>query len=564
MISKIANRDREAGRISIRAALALGILVLAAVLGITYVTVLPGFSSARNEPPALEISIASWLLRHSVPAAARAAVNPLGADQADITAGKNLYQEKCESCHAFDGRGKTEFGAATFPRVPDLIATSSAQTDGEIFYHIRNGIRNTAMPAWNLPERQIWQLVSFIRNLPPSAPGADPEQTDAATSATLASDYVGSEACASCHEETYARWKQTRMANVVRDPKLHPDAVLPDFSKPDPLLTFSLDSVALVYGSGWKQRYFRKVGDDYFPYPAQWDVKNETWRRYHVAENTDWWVPFYPDPGDNSQRPTGPLCDGCHSVDYNIQTKTPAEWNVGCESCHGAGSAHIDSPLQHNILNPARMNYVQANDTCIQCHSQGQPLENPIAGTYYDWPVGFRVGLELANFWKLEEHHPGEESFTHFADGSAHKNRMQGNDYVQSLMYARGVTCASCHDAHGTENPAMLKAPVKEICLTCHGPNTQSGPHTETLQAHTHHEIDSPGNDCVACHMPKIAQTISNVNVSSHTFRFITPEQSASLGVPNACTQCHQDETPEWATAALKTWKELSPWRMTR
>ena len=46
--------------------------------------------------------------------------------------------------------------------------------------------------------------------------------------------YVGSAACESCHKEIYARWKQTRMANVVRDPHEHPDAVIPDFSKPDP------------------------------------------------------------------------------------------------------------------------------------------------------------------------------------------------------------------------------------------------------------------------------------------------------------------------------------------
>ena len=55
--------------------------------------------------------------------------------------------------------------------------------------------------------------------------------------------------------------------------------------------------------------------------------------------NTDWWVPHY--PADNMQRPTGPLCDGCHSVNYNIQTKTVTEWNVGCEKCHGPGSEHV-------------------------------------------------------------------------------------------------------------------------------------------------------------------------------------------------------------------------------
>ena len=48
------------------------------------------------------------------------------------------------------------------------------------------------------------------------------------------------------------------MANVVRDPKEHPEAIIPDFSKPDPLLTFTKEEVAFVYGSGWKQRYFRK------------------------------------------------------------------------------------------------------------------------------------------------------------------------------------------------------------------------------------------------------------------------------------------------------------------
>ena len=55
------------------------------------------------------------------------------------------------------------------------------------------------------------------------------------------------------------------MANVVRDPRKHPDAIIPDLSKPDPLVSFSKDDIAFVYGSRWKQRYFTKIGDDYFP-----------------------------------------------------------------------------------------------------------------------------------------------------------------------------------------------------------------------------------------------------------------------------------------------------------
>ena len=98
--------------------------------------------------------------------------------------------------------------------------------------------------------------------------------------------YVGSAACKGCHESVYARWSKTRMANVVRDPREHPDAIIPDLSKPDPLLTFTKDDVALVYGSRWKQRYFKKVGDDYFVFPVQWDVAHKIWRRYFVANGT--------------------------------------------------------------------------------------------------------------------------------------------------------------------------------------------------------------------------------------------------------------------------------------
>ena len=85
---------------------------------------------------------------------------------------------------------------------------------------------------------------------------------------------------------------------------------------------------------------------------------------------------------------------------------------------------------------------------------------NPIEGKYYDWPVGFHVGQHLNDFWKLEDHKLGETTFTHFADGTAHKNRMQGNDFVTSLMYSRGVTCFSCHDPHGSDNDAMLRQPA--------------------------------------------------------------------------------------------------------
>ena len=68
--------------------------------------------------------------------------------------------------------------------------------------------------------------------------------------------YVGSVACQTCHAEIYERWSKTRMANVVRDPKRASRGDHSGSSKPDPLVTFTKDDIAFVYGSKWKQRYF--------------------------------------------------------------------------------------------------------------------------------------------------------------------------------------------------------------------------------------------------------------------------------------------------------------------
>src|SRR5438067_11099478 len=66
--------------------------------------------------------------------------------------------------------------------------------------------------------------------------------------AVAAPTYVGSAACKTCHGAIYARWQKTPMANIVRVPKEHPEAILPDLTKPDPLLTFKREDIALVYG----------------------------------------------------------------------------------------------------------------------------------------------------------------------------------------------------------------------------------------------------------------------------------------------------------------------------
>jgi len=537
----------------------LAVLVVGAIGGALLIR--RGFRATAT-PPVWEAALARSVRNLAIPGQERSRKNPLTATPDAPQQGRDLFLTECAPCHGIDGSGKTSLGSNLYPRVPDLRTSGTQKlTDGEIYYIIENGVQLTGMPAWGNEHRgspdSSWKLVLFVRSL---GPLTKEEQSQAASTAA-ATHYIGSQACEKCHGEIYRRWKKTPMANVVRDPRAHPDAIIPNLAT-NTVAKFTAEQVAFVYGSLWKQRYFTKIGDDYFPLPAQWDISNRAWRPYMVpTSGGDWWGAAY--PPDNLQRPTGPTCDGCHSVAYDIHTKQVAEWNVGCERCHGPGSEHVAHPSRGNILNPAHMDSVADNDSCIQCHSQGQPLNNPIEGKYYDWAVGYQVGVKLQDFWKLEDCALGHPNFYYFADCTAHKNRMQGNDFVQSVMYRHGITCSACHDVHGTENYAQLRKPASQICLDCHAPGGPNGPRAATLQEHTHHKDGSTGSQCIACHMPRIeTEGVPGAFVRAHTFRFISPDMTDKYQIPNPCTSCHKDESTAWAEGAMTHWTGHSPWRL--
>src|ERR1700731_4917278 len=188
---------------------ALVLLVLGAAGAALYRFALPGLSSARPTPPVIETEVATWLLLNSVPRQAAVRVNPVKPDEANIAAGASSFQQKCSVCHGFDGGGRTTIGEHVYPRAPSLRQALPALTDGQIFTYIKDGIRNTAMPAWDLPDHEIWQIVAFLRHLPPSVPPGSANNTPAPIA--TGAHYVGSAACESCHKEVYAPGKLTRL-----------------------------------------------------------------------------------------------------------------------------------------------------------------------------------------------------------------------------------------------------------------------------------------------------------------------------------------------------------------
>jgi hypothetical protein len=61
--------------------------------------------------------------------------------------------------------------------------------------------------------------------------------------------------------------------------------------------------------------------------------------------------------------------------------------------------------------------------------------------------------------------------------------------------------------------------------------------------------------------MPKIAETLGDVKVRSHTFHFVYPAATQNMKIPNACGLCLTDKSPSWASDAILHWHDRSPSR---
>ncbi len=261
----------------------LTIIVIFGLVAVGAVTLIRRGFRANSKPSSFETVIARTVRNFAIPSRDRDEKNPLQPSSELIQDGRDHFIARCAVCHGNDGSGITQTGTSFYPRVPDLRSPATQNlTDGEIHYIIENGVQLTGMPAWGNPHQELdddsWKLVLFIRSLRPLT---GTEKTQAGTDHCESAHYVGSQACEKCHAQIYDHWKKTPMANVVRDPREHPDAIIPDLAT-NTVAKFTKDQVAFVYGSIWKQRYFTKIGDDYFPLPAQWEVSNHKWSKYFV------------------------------------------------------------------------------------------------------------------------------------------------------------------------------------------------------------------------------------------------------------------------------------------
>ncbi len=253
-------------------------------------------------------------------------------------------------------------------------------------------------------------------------------------------------------------------------------------------------------------------------------------------------------------------CILCHSVagdvgyDPGNWQSSVAELGISCEACHGPGEAHVKkhrNPLtrylarmseeaDETIVNPARLSNEKSSEVCGQCHTAFSGETSTPKNVY-------RAGADYHSIFTLADPQK-DESF--WKDGTMRIGGREFSGMIQSQCYLKGeLSCISCHSMHASDpdkqmQPGMLN---NDACTQCHAQ------YAANVEQHTHHAAGSEGSLCYNCHMPYSSYALFNA-VRSHRIDSPTVKSSIEAGRPNACNQCHVDQTLAWTDEHLQKW----------
>lgn len=429
-------------------------------------------------------------------------------------------------------------------------------------------------------------VVIWTQHAPvPPAP-AEPQAAVAIAPESVPPRFVGAERCGSCHAAEYATWNGSQHQRAMEPADEH--TVLGDFN--DGVFDYQ----------GVRSRFFRRDGryvvrtDGPDGKPADFEVKYTfgvyplqqylvefpdgrlqalalTWDARPREQGGQRWFRQYPDEKIDHRdelhwtrhnQNWNFMCADCHSTDvrknYNAAGNSFAtEWseiNVGCEACHGPGSAHIDWAAERSAAMPskgltvsldarrgaawsidpatgnAKRNRERPHDAeaevCAQCHARrGQIAERYFAGRRF--LDHYRPALLTAPLYH--------------ADGQQRDEVYIWGSFLQSRMHAQGVTCSDCHEPHSQK----LRAEGNAVCAQCHAPAKYDA------ETHTGHRAGATGSRCVDCHMPPTTYMVIDPR-RDHGFRVPRPDLTPATGAPNACNGCHADRDAAWADLQIQ------------
>lgn len=176
-------------------------------------------------------------------------------------------------------------------------------------------------------------------------------------------------------------------------------------------------------------------------------------------------------------------------------------------------------------------------DNCASCHARREEL----FGT-------FKPGDSFHDHFRLTL--PDQPGIYH-ADGQVLDEDFEYGSFMMSRMGHKGVTCLDCHNPHS----GKLKAPVENnaLCLQCHIPPGLNGAVPIDPVQHSFHKPGTVGSRCVDCHMP-VNVYMQRDGRRDHGFTSPDPRLTIEHGIPNACNNCHTDQTPKWADDLTDEW----------
>lgn len=348
--------------------------------------------------------------------------------------------------------------------------------------------------------------------------------------------YVGDTACFRCHvpiAKAYAHtWKARSLLPVTPDlPRIE------DFQQPavyDPHANFyyrarwegdtlylyeyrlrGRDTVYLrkerldyVIGSGHQTRSYLLWRNGFlYEAPLTWYVRANKWDLspgYHGGQNTRF------------SREIRPACLACHasgtvSVPWTYNKYEVVGGALGCESCHGPGSLHVEQPYDSSYYwrtwpTPRQM------DVCSRCHLEGIAVEKKPG-----WKPGDTLGAFYAIFLPVR---PELGSF----GIASHAERL-----MRSACFQRGkVTCTTCHAPHPVERVPSYE----QRCTGCHTGGCRNPAH--------------PKEGCIGCHMPKgPTSDIPHTQFTDHYIRVVRREASSSVEKSGSRLVCATENEPD-------------------
>ncbi len=210
-----------------------------------------------------------------------------------------------------------------------------------------------------------------------------------------------------------------------------------------------------------------------------------TQSQWEGSQHSDAWATLVNSGGQQE------FCNGCHTVGENGNliegvagfeaTGEDRYHDVSCESCHGPGLDHVTDP---EATQPFASMAVGQDLTqgCAECH---QGTHHPFVEEWSQSAHG-SVNAFPAGRAECESCHTGE---------GALKTWGVDADYIEKASLEQpgehmAITCAVCHDPHGSENTAQLRFPIdvaneeQNLCMRCHhkrgtpDPTSFRGPHS--------------------------------------------------------------------------------------